>query len=91
MPPFADVDAVHWPFAVPIDRVGQPFAEQGAVVQGSRCLPITRELAVAVAAAEHAVGYERSLDAPYTDFFYAWKRGPDRSTWCCDSSCPISR
>ena len=46
----------------PSIAVGQPFAEQGTVVQGSRCLPITRELAVALAAAEHAVGHERSID-----------------------------
>ncbi len=46
----------------PSIAIGQPFAEQGTVVQGSRCLPITRELAVALAAAEHAVGHERSID-----------------------------
>ena len=76
LPPFVDVDAVRWPFVAPIDRVGQPFAEQGVVVQGTRCLPITREVAAALAAAEHAIGYERSILAPYTDLPYAWKRGP---------------
>ncbi|HEY8198566.1 MAG TPA: hypothetical protein VIF44_02255, partial [Candidatus Limnocylindrales bacterium] len=76
LPPYVDADAVHWPLPSSIDTVGQPFTEQGTLVANSRCLPIGRELAVALAAAERVVGHERSLVAPYTDFFYAWKRGP---------------
>jgi hypothetical protein len=76
LPPYVDADDVHWPLPSSIDTIGQPFTEQGTLVANSRCLPISRELAVALAAAERAVGHERSLGAPYTDFFYAWKRGP---------------
>jgi len=76
LPPYVDADAVHWPLPSSIDTIGQPFTEQGRLVANSRCLPISRELAVALAAAEREVGHERSLVAPYTDFFYAWKRGP---------------
>ncbi len=76
LPPFVDVDHVHWPLPSSVDTVGRPFAQQGTVVEHGRCLPITHALALALAAAEREVGYERSLAAPYTDFPYAWQRGP---------------
>ncbi|HVQ22045.1 MAG TPA: hypothetical protein VMT36_02125 [Candidatus Saccharimonadia bacterium] len=76
LPPFVDADVVRWPLPSSIDRIGQPFAERGTLVANSRCLPVTWGLAVALAAAEHAVGYERSIVAPYTELAYAWKRGP---------------
>lgn len=76
LPPYADIDAVRWPFPSSIDRIGLPYTEQGAVVENSRCLPITRELAAALAAAERVVGYARSIAEPYVDFTYAWARGP---------------
>ncbi|MET1232893.1 MAG: hypothetical protein ABWY52_08605 [Candidatus Limnocylindrales bacterium] len=76
LPPFADIDVVRWPFPATIDRIGLPYAQQGAVVENSRCLPITRELATIMAAAERVVGYERTIDEPYVDFSYAWARGP---------------
>ena len=31
LPPYADMDAVDWPFPVPIDAIGQPLREQGTV------------------------------------------------------------
>jgi hypothetical protein len=76
LPPFPDVDAVRWPVPSSIDKVGLPYTQQGLVVENSRCLPITRELAAALAAAERAVGYERSIAEPFVDFSYAWERGP---------------
>jgi hypothetical protein len=75
-PPFPDVDAVRWPFPGPIDAVGLPYTEQGVLVANSRCLPIDRAGAVALAAAERAVGHERAVTAPYNDLSYAWERGP---------------
>jgi hypothetical protein len=75
LPPFVDVDRVHWPLPSSVDTVGQPFAEEGTVVEHSRCLPITHALAMALTAAELDAGYARSLAVPYTDLPYAWARG----------------
>lgn len=75
-PPYPDVDAVRWPFPFSIDAIGAPYTAQGRIVGNSRCLPITRELAAELAAAERAVGYERSIADPYTELSYAWARGP---------------
>jgi hypothetical protein len=75
-PPFPDADAVHWPFPFSIDVIGAPYTAEGRIVENSRCLPITRGLTSELAAAERAVGYDRSLTAPYTDLPYAWARGP---------------
>ncbi len=76
LPPYPDIDAVRWPFPSLIDKIGLPYTQQGTVVENSRCLSITRELAAALAAAERAVGYERSIAEPYVDLSYAWARGP---------------
>lgn len=76
LPPYPDVDAVRWPYPGPIDAVGLPYAEQGAIVANSRCLPISRAGAAALAAAERAVGHERPLTAPHSDISYTWTRGP---------------
>jgi hypothetical protein len=70
-----DVD-VAWPFPASIGAVGLPFTEQDARDPNRRCLPITPEIATALAAAERAVGVERSLAEPFSDVSYAWTRGP---------------
>jgi hypothetical protein len=75
-PSIPDVDAVRWPFPFSIDAIGTPYTAYGRIVANSRCLPITRGLAAELAAAELAVGYERSITDPYTELPYAWARGP---------------
>ena len=75
-PPYPDVDVVRWPFPSSIDRIGAPYTAQGRIVENSRCLPITRAVATELAAAERAVGYERSIADPYTELPYSWERGP---------------
>jgi hypothetical protein len=76
LPPYPDVDQVRWPFPGPIDAVGLAYMEQGAIVANSRCLPISRAVAAALAAAERVVGHERPMTGPYSDVSYAWARGP---------------
>lgn len=69
------VDGVAWPFPVPITEAGAPFRVGGQVVEGERCLVITREQARAMAEAEAATARPRDLDAWDADIGYRWADG----------------
>jgi hypothetical protein len=72
--PFA-VDEVAWPFPVPITEAGLPFRVGGQVVEGERCLVLTREQAQAMADAEAATARPRELAAWDADIGYREEAG----------------
>ncbi|HEY8169051.1 MAG TPA: hypothetical protein VIF84_10065 [Candidatus Limnocylindrales bacterium] len=76
VPPNPDVDEIDWPFSTPIDAIGTAYTRPGTNATESRCLPVTREIAEALATAERDVGNERVLGDASSDFSYAWARGP---------------
>jgi hypothetical protein len=73
IPAAPDADAVPWPLAGRIDQVGT--TGPGGDPQGERCLVIgPREFGL-LAAAEAAMGVERSPDDPYVTNVHRWQRG----------------
>ncbi len=71
----ADVDEVAWPFAVPIDQMGSPWAMYGGPAEDGRCFVATAAQAAAMAAAENAAGRSRDLRLWMSDIGYRWARG----------------
>jgi hypothetical protein len=73
-----DADAIHWPFAMPIDAVGDPVLDAADPnASPTRCLVISRAEAAAMVAAEgadeDAFPY-RSIDLPFDSLMYALAR-----------------
>ncbi len=72
-PAAPDADDVPWPLAGRIDQVGT--TRPGGDPQGERCLVIGPREFERLAAAELAVGMERSQDDAYVTNVYRWRRG----------------
>ena len=72
-PAAPDADEVPWPFFGRIDEVGT--TRPGGDPQGERCLVIGPAEFERLAAAEAALGMERSPGDPYASNVYRWRRG----------------
>jgi len=73
IPAAPDADTMPWPFIGQIDQVGT--TRPGGDQLGERCIVVGRQAVERLAAAEAAMGVERSLDDPYVTNVYGWKRG----------------
>ena len=73
VPAAPDADTMPWPIAGRIDQIGT--TRPGGDPLGERCIVVGRQAVKRLAAAEAAMGVERSLDDPYVSNEYGWKRG----------------